>query len=297
MAGYSDRFQAMLALTNPSHCFIGTDAIKAMMNSPKEHNNILSAVVRGGIHGKEEDIIPVPFRMAAIAPVNIPLVFGMLVTPAHKTAATLGLHFANQTYNSACNYFNRAGNSLTQEAILQSYGLACVSAMSMAYGLGKVMGKFAGPMLQRLPWFVPMCASCAAGSSNLVFMRMNELTEGTMVVDSDGTNMGYSKIAGADGVFKTALSRCCFVPSSVLLLPSLMMTVLKKVPFIANNPRVAIAAELSCVTISLAAALPATLAMFPSTTTFEVSKLEPEFHRLQDKDGKPIRELYASKGL
>lgn len=45
--------------------------------------------------------------MSAIAPVNIPIVWGMLVCPPTNTQLTLFLHFINQSYNTGCNYFNR----------------------------------------------------------------------------------------------------------------------------------------------------------------------------------------------
>ena len=65
------------------------------------------------------------FRVSAIAPINIPIVFGMLACPPSNVAGTLLLHWVNQSYNSACNYANRSrggGQDMTQ--IGTSYALA-----------------------------------------------------------------------------------------------------------------------------------------------------------------------------
>ena len=60
-------------------------------------------------HPVTGEIIPRWFRVSAIAPVNIPLVFLMIACPATNVPGTLFLHWLNQSYNTACNYANRAG--------------------------------------------------------------------------------------------------------------------------------------------------------------------------------------------
>ena len=55
--------------------------------------------------------------------------------------------------------------------------------------------------------------------------------------------------------------------------------------------------ELGVIYVSLQAAMPAALAVFPQTATFSVQDLEPEFHNLVDENGNPITELYSNKGL
>ena len=281
----------MLALTHPRHLMWSDADIKGFMKDGTRPD-VVNARVRGG----SDEIIPPLCSMAGIAPMNIPLVFGMLVTPPSAQAATLGLHFVNQTYNSACNYFNRAGDSLTMEAMAQSYGAACASAMTMAFGLGKLLAR-GPPALRGIPWLIPAVASASAGSSNLLFMRMNEVTEGTNVYDMDGTLCGKSRVAGTDAVMKTAVSRCCLVPTSVLILPSYAMKFISPIKVVQANPRLRILLEVSCVYAALAVALPSTLAMFPPTTTFKAEDLEVEFHNLKDKNGQRVEYLIANKGM
>jgi hypothetical protein len=98
---------------------------------------VYKRIVDACVHPATGEIIPAPFRVSAIAPVNIPIVFLMLTTPSSNIAGTLFLHWVNQSYNTACNYFNRSGNSQPLEDIAKAYGLATVSACSLAFGLGK----------------------------------------------------------------------------------------------------------------------------------------------------------------
>lgn len=54
-------------------------------------------LVDAAIHPATGDIIPKPFRVSAIAPVNIPIVFGMLLCPATNVPGTMALHWLNQS--------------------------------------------------------------------------------------------------------------------------------------------------------------------------------------------------------
>jgi hypothetical protein len=80
-------------------------------------------IVESSIHPVSGEIIPHPFRVSAIAPVNIPIVWGMIACPPSNTAMTLFLHFINQSYNTACNYSNRAGNEMSDMEIDKAYGI------------------------------------------------------------------------------------------------------------------------------------------------------------------------------
>ena len=61
------------------------------------------------------DILPAPYRMSAIAPVNIPIVWAMITTPASNVFGTMFLQWLNQSYNTACNYYNRSGSDMSME--------------------------------------------------------------------------------------------------------------------------------------------------------------------------------------
>lgn len=211
------RYQQFVDVTNPLGLFNSTNTIlesqkiiadyKAsgvMKYSSEEmwaHKKIMDAAVH-----PSGDIIPTFARVSAIAPVNIPLVWAMLGTPASNVPLTMFLQWLNQSYNTACNYYNRSGNdmSMTETAkvrhyychycqmlyivqcnIMQAYGLAVASACGFAYGLGEMV-KRGGPRLKSLGVLVPLVSVSAANVSNLAFTRMSEITDGAPVTDIDG---------------------------------------------------------------------------------------------------------------
>lgn len=69
--------------------------------------------VDAAVHPASGDIIPAFARVSAIAPVNIPIVWAMLTCPASNVAGTMFLQWFNQSYNTACNYYNRSGNDMS----------------------------------------------------------------------------------------------------------------------------------------------------------------------------------------
>jgi hypothetical protein len=156
-------------------------------NAPmtEEERSFNKNLVSAAIHPATGEVIPKIFRVSAIAPVNIPLVFAMLACPASNIPGTLFLHWLNQSYNTACNYANRSGSDQSMEQLMKAYGLAVTSACTLAYGLGKAVAK--GPKsLQRFGPLIPCLATAAANCSNIAFTRMDEMTSGVHVFDEDG---------------------------------------------------------------------------------------------------------------
>jgi sideroflexin-5 len=185
------------------------------------------SLVESAIHPTTDEIIPWPFRMSAIAPVNIPIVWGMLACPPSNTALTLFLHFVNQSYNTGCNYFNRSGADMSMKEIGTAYTLAVGSACSLAYGLGKIYEK-GPPALKRFGVLIPCLATAAANVSNIALTRASEITNGVPVMDAEGQVRGSSVTAGFLGVSQSAVSRCVLVPFSTLLVPTGIMAILRK---------------------------------------------------------------------
>ena len=138
--------------------------------------------------------------------------------------------------------------------------------------------------------------------------------------------IGHSKIAGRVGLSQTALTRCIAVPCSCLLLPPLIMAGLKRSTRIQKSPRLRLGIELAVIYLSLQAALPAALAVFPQVSplpslfnfsksphlfyhllvhapsssqrySIPVHRLEPQFRHLTLADGSPATALYGNKGL
>jgi len=253
-------------------------------------------MVDSAIHPATGEITPRLFRVSAIAPANIPIVFAMIQCPASNVPGTLFLHWFNQSYNTACNYANRSGAEMSIEATAKAYGLAVVSACSFAYGMGKLVEK-GPPIFRRLGFVVPLIATAAANCSNIGFTRASEITDGAPVYDEHNNTHGISTVAGTQGVVQTALTRCVLVPASCLLLPPMAMSALGKMKLLPNSNKLKMLLEIGIIYLSLQGALPAALAVFPQTAKFDVKDLEPKFQGLKDYTGKPITHLYANKGL
>jgi len=65
---------------------------------------------------------------------------GMMMNTWRQTYAAFALYslVLLQSYNTAVNYANRSGQTVSYTKIAQSYALAVVTSCSMAFGLGKV---------------------------------------------------------------------------------------------------------------------------------------------------------------
>ena len=252
------------------------------------------SIVRSSVHPSTGDIIPALFRVSAIAPVSVPIILGMIATPASNVPATLFLHWVNQSYNTACNYANRSGLKQDMGQLGRAYLLAVSSACSIAFGLGKIVQN--SPRLHRFGILIPCLATAAANVSNIGFTRMSEITGGTQVSDSEGNVIGVSKIAGYECVKQTAITRCVLVPTACFLLPPVVNYFLSAMRLMPSQPHVKLLLEVFVVYVSLQSSLPLALAIYPQTASFPASMLEPQFHKL-NFNGKEVKVLYANKGL
>ena len=108
-----------------------------------------------------------------------------------------------------------------------------------------------------------------ASFSNIVLTRANELLKGTEVFDEYGNSLGASKTAGIYGVAQSGLTRCVLVPCACLLLPPIMLHGLRSLSSASAlfaTTRRADFVQLSLIYMSLQAALPACLAIFPQVS-------------------------------
>jgi len=237
------------------------------------------------------EAVPVFFRMSAFAPVNIPLAYFMIT--AKTLPVTLFLQWANQSYNTGTNYFNRSGADMTNSQILEAYGMAVGVSCSIAYAMTQLVKK-GPPIFKRLGLLVPFLSVASAGCANIIFTRRSEATNGVPVTNNEGKVLGISKIAGFNGVLQTALSRGAFVPIPVLLAPPIIFWGLKRIGWLPSNPRLKVACELGVVYLCLQIGLPVAIALFPAKSEYKVTDLEPEFHHLE---GEGTKTVFANKGL
>ncbi len=200
---FYSRFLKYVEMTDPRTLIYSDDRVREAQKSlsdsllrnqlTPEELKLNEKIVNAAIHPTTGEVIPRPFRVSAIGPANIPIVFAMIQCPASNVAGTLFLHWFNQSYNTACNYANRSGNEQSMEALGKAYGLAVSSACALAYGLGKAVER--GPKaLKVLGPLIPLIATAAANVSNIGFTRMDEITNGTNVFDENGKVRNYSKL-------------------------------------------------------------------------------------------------------
>ena len=300
-----DRLLYFIQLTNPIHIITSESQVKEaqFILSCKDKTGLSAekvkhyeSVIEACVHPASGDIIPPLARVGAIAPVNIPLILGMLLTPPSNVKMTLFLHWANQSYNSLCNYAHRSAKEFDMDAAGKAYTLAVGSACGFAYGLGKLAER-APPSFQKFAIMIPMLATSAANGANMSFTRYGELLYGTSVTDQEGTDHGLSKKAGVDGIAKTALTRGVLVPCSCLLLPPIMEKGLRSMSLMPKNKVASTVVQCGLIYCAMQFALPAALAVFPSTSKLPVTSLEPQFQGLKDSKNLDIKYLYASKGL
>ena len=248
------------------------------------------------VHPTLGEPIPLPLRMAAFVPMNVPAIAGMLSTTS--VPGQLFWQWWNQTYNSALNYANRGGGTVTTQELATGYGLAVGSACSLAWAL-KWAAANGPPLVQKLgtkPRAIPYVTVAMAGAANIYFSRRVEIEQGVAVCLDDGTEVGVSQEAAKQGVLQTVLSRGLFLPLPVLVLPPLLMGGLGKAGLPVTG-RMKLPMELICITVCLTAALPACIAAFPQRLELDTDSLEPRFHALTDASGGKVAKLYSNKGL
>jgi hypothetical protein len=198
LSTYRGRFIYFLELTDPRFLLYSKKQIldaKTVLDSYRETGLICKSdsymwlqrrIYESAVHPVTQEIIPPLFRVSAIAPINIPIVFSMLTLPASNVPGTIFLHFINQSYNSACNYSNRSGQSQSFNQSLTAYLLDVSSACGFAYGLGQISS------FKRYGFIIPLVSTSVANVSNIGFTRLNELTVGAALYD-DEKNVNFYK--------------------------------------------------------------------------------------------------------
>ena len=298
---YQGRLRHFLNVIDPRTLLVSDEqvskAIELLKNpnrtqvSDEELWNALK-IKQAALNPGTNELIPKPFRMSAFLPMNIPIIFGMLSTTS--TIGTVFWQVVNASYNSALNYANRSGADCSNVQILQSYMLAVGTSVGLSLGIRALgsRGKMKA-LLDRAPFVVPYTAVAGSGAANIYATRRVEITEGISITDENGNRLGMSQEAGKQAVMKTILTRAIGLPLPVLVLPPL---ILKTLPTV-SHPQGKIALELVVIAMSLAGALPATVAIYPQTIALDVNSLEPEFRNLVNSSGEIIKTVYANKGL
>lgn len=118
-------------------------------------------------------------RMSSFLPLNLPISFGLMVTPP-TPFNTILWQWINQTYNAQCNYGNRnASSEYTVKTIWKSYVAACIASISVALFTRMLVSKWTRPMSGGLQVifnaFTAYLATSTADFLNAFMMRVTEL--------------------------------------------------------------------------------------------------------------------------
>eukprot|EP00656_Telonema_subtile_P008926 TRINITY_DN14172_c0_g1_i2.p1 TRINITY_DN14172_c0_g1~~TRINITY_DN14172_c0_g1_i2.p1 ORF type:complete len:359 (+),score=81.08 TRINITY_DN14172_c0_g1_i2:70-1146(+) len=245
------------------------------------------------------EIVPEPFRMAGYVPFNGPVCVAMIVSST--TPTLLFWNWVNQSQNALVNYFNRnASSPMSNETLAMSYAGAVGSALTIAYGLSTaVKAKLPPAQATRVLTFVALPTCIAASCLNCYIVRRPEIEPGVPITDADGNVLAdgrTSSLAAEYGVQATVASRA-FLQFPTFFLPPVFMALPPVAALCAANPALTLPLSTYMTMVCFGFGLPAAIAVFPTELDIKVKDLEPEFHGLTDKQGKPVETVYFYKGL
>jgi len=250
------------------------------------------------LHPDTNKPIPLLFRVSAFIPANIAICLGMLL-PGAGIANQVFWQWINQSYTLCLNHANRnASNTMSTKEIAITYAAAVTASCGVAVGLGRGVQRMKiTPVLKNsLSMLVPFFSVAIAGIVNVFMMRRNEIAQGIYVKTEDSTEVGRSQKAGMSALKMVATSRVvCSIP--VMTFVPFTLNGLMKTQWLKNRPNLVNPINVLLIFIALQTALPAAIALFPQTVAVNVSKLEPQFQNLKDKNGNKIETLYYNRGL
>jgi len=125
--------------------------------------------------------------MCSFVPVNIPILFGMLLSKPTMVNTVFWQVF-NQSYNAGLNYGNRnASSPYSTKDLMRGYFTAVGSSVTVAITLRRVFlsvtAKATGTKLTLLNAVIGATATGAASFLNTVSMRQVEMTNGIDVYE------------------------------------------------------------------------------------------------------------------
>jgi hypothetical protein len=262
-------------------------------------------LVRAAVHPDTEEIIPLPFRMAAHVPANAVLLVGML--SARSVLGTGAWQFANQAFNALQFYANRNATAATpsgDSALLASFSGAVASSVGVGVLLrrsalrAEAAAAVAQPHLRAaasrsaaiLSLGVPFLAAAAGKPLQIGLMRHDEwLGSGVEVFTADGQAQGRSIAAGRAAVAMTILTRSVYL-APMLWLPVLQSALERSVPLLQRSRPARIASYTIHAAANSAFVTPLCIALFDQRASLPAAALEPRFHGASGP-------LYFNKGL
>jgi sideroflexin-5 len=260
----------------------------------------MQTIVNASIHPDTNQPVPWVMRMCAFVPTNLPIIFGMLMSPP-TPINTIFWQWLNQTYNAGMNYGNRnASSQQTTGDILFGYSAAVASSITIGLSLRKLSSgmtkNMKGGTMVLANSIINYIAVASAGFLNSYCMRMGEMSRGIKIQDEDGNEMGISKKSAEKAVIQTSLSRMV-LSAPTFIIPGLSMFFLDRVGLIPKSKAPRTVLELGVISLALYVALPLSVSLFPPRGEINATEIEPEFATRTNAKGQLIEKYYYNKGL
>jgi hypothetical protein len=261
-------------------------------------------LVRASYHPDTNEIIPLPFRMAAHVPANSVLLVGMLLP---RTVFFTGLwQGLNQSFNAAQFYANRnASNHVSDTTVAVSFSAAVVSSVAVGAGLRHLLlraearAQAAGrpsTLVRNLALAVPFLGAAAGKPLQIGLMRRDEIEQGVEVFDGYGRSHGRSVAAGRAAVGMTIATRVIYL-APMLWMPFVQTALERAVPILRTNRVLGIASYTIHAALNSAFATPLCIALFDQRASLPVASLEERFKGEAGGDGKALERVFFNKGL
>ncbi|CDW84214.1 sideroflexin [Stylonychia lemnae] len=274
-----------------------------LMLNKAEFNRLVRAqsIVDSSISKDNGEQIPRFMRMCAFVPVNVPILFGMILSPP-STANTIFWQWFNQSFNAGLNYGNRNSSSkYTNKDLMFGYSAAVGSSVSTALILRRIFGRFTAKIPNSSPKLIlinALVASIAGGTAsflNTFCMRQAEMNNGIEYFADEELQqkLGVSQQCARKAIIETAFSRV-FLSISCLMTPAFIFYAIDR---LGKSPKgkFKIPYEVGVFLFALMVNLPASIAMFPTTGSIDISILKSENEEIQNQV--KGNRVYYYKGL
>lgn len=200
------------------------------------------------------------------------------------------------------NYYNRnASSPMTNETLAISYGAAVGSALTVAFGLAKLIQRRYDPATAKslLRW-VAFPSAVVASSLNCYIVRSPEMDTGVPLLDANGKDVlpgETSQVAAARGVYSTTASRA-ILQAPVYFLPPVLLAMGPLKSYVTKVPAATVPLTTFLLLTSFGIGLPSTVAIFPQISEIDAKDVEPKFQGLTNSQtGAPHTVFHYNKGL
>lgn len=255
--GYWQRVASFYRVLNPLNLLVPDDVVTNLHRQKATHSLTAQqeALVASAIHPATGALIPRPWRVAAIVPMNVPIVAGILLTTP-TIPNIVAWQVLNQAYNFAVNQANSSTNSGANTPWVPFVGAVGVS-VAVAVGLERLARRCGS---RAVSLAAPVVAVALAGVANVGLCRWGELVGGIPTYDpSTGELVDQASTSASwRALSQVATTRVC-TSLGVLAAPQLLCSLV---------PRMGPGARMAAIVGSLQVCLPMSLALFPQRGTF-----------------------------